>query len=294
MKIAFGISWNDSKRGRLAAMAVVALAVSMLAAPLSFASTSSQGSGMVSVIVRELPGAGRGPEAVVAESGGEITRRMEIIDGFSAELPRSALARLEATEGVHSVTLDARVELLTLGGLDAAANDGSLYNVNRNIKTNLFYPYGYTGKGVDIALIDSGVAPVEGLNGSNKIINGPDLSVEQGDPNVRHLDTFGHGTHMAGIIAGRDSCTGTSVDYTNHDCFTGVAPESRIVNVKIANAQGATDVSQVIAGIDWVVQHRNDNGMNIRVLNLSFGTDGTQSYLLDPLTYAAEVAWHKG
>src|SRR5204863_415455 len=57
---------------------------------------------------------------------------------------------------------------------------------------------------------------------------------------------------------------------------------------------GATDVSQVLAGIDWVVQHRNDNGMNIRVVNLSFGTDSTQSYLLDPLAYAAEVAWLHG
>jgi serine protease AprX len=50
----------------------------------------------------------------------------------------------------------------------------------------------------------------------------------------------------------------------------------------------------VIAAIDWVVQHRTDNGMNIRVLNLSFGTDSSQSYLIDPLAYAAEVAWRKG
>jgi serine protease AprX len=64
--------------------------------------------------------------------------------------------------------------------------------------------------------------------------------------------------------------------------------------VKVATASGATDVSQVIAGIDWVVQHRNADGLNIRVLNLSFGTDGTQSYLLDPLAFAAEVAWRNG
>src|SRR5439155_27121294 len=74
----------------------------------------------------------------------------------------------------------------------------------------------------------------------------------------------------------------------------GIAPDARIVNVKVAGANGATDVSQVLAGIDWVVQHRNDNGMNIRVLNLSFGTDGVQSYVLDPLAFAAENAWRKG
>jgi serine protease AprX len=66
------------------------------------------------------------------------------------------------------------------------------------------------------------------------------------------------------------------------------------VSVKVANQNGATDVSQVLAAIDWVVQHRRDNGLNIRVLNLSFGTDSTQPYTLDPLAYAAEVAWRKG
>jgi Subtilase family len=73
-----------------------------------------------------------------------------------------------------------------------------------------------------------------------------------------------------------------------------MAPGARLVSLKLADASGATDVSQVIAGIDWVVQNRNRNGLNIRVLNLSFGTDGVQSYQLDPLTYAAEVAWRKG
>jgi serine protease AprX len=73
-----------------------------------------------------------------------------------------------------------------------------------------------------------------------------------------------------------------------------MAPDARIVSVKVADHEGATDVSQVIAAIDWVVQHRNDNGMNIRVLNLSFGTRGTQDYTLDPLAYAVEQAWNAG
>jgi serine protease AprX len=73
-----------------------------------------------------------------------------------------------------------------------------------------------------------------------------------------------------------------------------MAPDARIVSIKIADAQGRTDVSQAIAAIDWVIQHKNANGMNIRVLNMSFGTDGVQSYQLDPLAYAAEQAWHKG
>jgi serine protease AprX len=73
-----------------------------------------------------------------------------------------------------------------------------------------------------------------------------------------------------------------------------VAPDARLVSVKVGAASGAVDVSQVIAAIDWVVAHRHDDGLNIRVLNLSYGTDGVQDYLLDPLTYAVEVAWRKG
>jgi hypothetical protein len=80
----------------------------------------------------------------------------------------------------------------------------------------------------------------------------------------------------------------------DEDHFLGMAPGARLVSLKLADASGATDVSQVIAGIDWVVQNRNRNGLNIRVLNLSFGTDGVQTYLLDPLPYAVEVAWRKG
>ncbi len=76
--------------------------------------------------------------------------------------------------------------------------------------------------------------------------------------------------------------------------FLGVAPDARIVNVKVGANDGSVDVSQVIAAIDWVVQRKNDNGLNIRVLNLSFGTDSTQKYNADPLSYAVEQAWKHG
>jgi serine protease AprX len=66
------------------------------------------------------------------------------------------------------------------------------------------------------------------------------------------------------------------------------------VNVKVGVADGGVDVSQVIAAIDWVVQHRHDNGMNIRVINLSYGTNSTQTYTADPLAYAVEQAWKAG
>ena len=76
--------------------------------------------------------------------------------------------------------------------------------------------------------------------------------------------------------------------------YRGVAPDARIVSLKVGVADGGTDVTQVIAAIDWVVQHRHDNGMNIRVLNLSYGTNSTQPYGVDPLAYAVEQAWKAG
>jgi len=145
-----------------------------------------------------------------------------------------------------------------------------------------------TGAGIGVALIDSGVSPVTGLAGAGKVINGPDLSFDSQATNLRYLDGYGHGTHMAGIIAGQDPTP------TVGTRFTGVAPGAHIVNVKVASADGASDVSQVIAGIDWVVAHRNDKGLNIRVLNLSYGTESTQSTTLDPLAYAVEKAWDAG
>jgi serine protease AprX len=140
-----------------------------------------------------------------------------------------------------------------------------------------------------VAVIDSGIAPVVGLTGVGKVVNGPDLSFDSQSPDDRHLDRYGHGTHIAGIIAGRD--TGA---LTDDQGFAGIAPGARLVNVKVADRRGVVDVSQVIAAIDWVVEHAHDPGFDIRVLNLSFGTDSEQSYLRDPLAYAAEVAWHSG
>ena len=157
--------------------------------------------------------------------------------------------------------------------------------INRVVGASQAWQAGANGQGVDVAVLDSGVTPVAGLGASNKVVYGPDLSFDSQDPARAYLDGYGHGTAIASIIAGNDGTSGG---------FQGVAPNSRIVSVKVGSSNGAVDVSQIIAGIDWVVQHRNDPGMNIRVLNISLGTDSTQWYGNDPLAHAAEVAWRKG
>jgi serine protease AprX len=166
-----------------------------------------------------------------------------------------------------------------------ATDPYSLQNVEAGDGVTAMWNAGWTGKGVDVALIDTGVASVPALSGSGKIVNGPDLSLESQNPSFRYIDTNGHGTVMAGIIGGNDGQAGG---------YRGVAPDSRILSVKVADADGGVDVSQVIAAIDWVVQHRYDNGMNIRVINLSYGTDSNQPYTIDPLAYAVEQAWKAG
>ncbi|WP_433606156.1 S8 family serine peptidase [Dactylosporangium sp. CA-139114] len=166
----------------------------------------------------------------------------------------------------------------------ATASATTLAQVRSSIGADTGAAAALTGKGVGVALIDTGVASVPGLPAA-QIVNGPDLSFESQAANLRYLDTYGHGTHMAGIIVGNDSASGSK----------GVAPDVRLTSVKIGTATGAVDVSQMIAAIDWVVQHRNDDAANpIRVLNLSYGSGGAGQSWTDPLQFAVQKAWKAG
>ena len=291
----YGVTWGGVPMFARRAMTVglATLVAAGVAGPANAATTASAAEN-VSVIVRELAGAGNLPEQTVAAFGGSVGRQLGILGGFTAEVPSDRVAALRAVAGVESVTEDAGLTLSSTEISDQAAQNGSLYTLaNKVTGASSMWDAGYTGKGVDVAVIDSGVVPVEGLNGAGKVVYGPDLTLEASTPATKNLDTYGHGTHMSSIIAGRDSgTTGTgSGDSSN---FVGMAPDARIVSIKVSDAKGQTDVSQAIAAIDWVVQNKNKNGLNIRVLNMSFGTDGVQDYVLDPLAYAAEQAWHKG
>jgi serine protease AprX len=140
-----------------------------------------------------------------------------------------------------------------------------------------------TGAGIDVAVIDTGMVPVPALAGANKVINGPDFSDEANNSHRAHLDTYGHGTHIAGIIAGDDEAGG----------FRGIAPGARLINLKAAGNDGSTNLNALVGAVMWAVAHRNDHGLNIRVINLSFGTPPTV-YQRDLLAYALEQAWKAG
>ncbi|MDQ3938785.1 MAG: S8 family serine peptidase, partial [Chloroflexota bacterium] len=273
---------------------VVFLALVLALTTAAGVAVSSSSSPVLPVIVRALAGSTAAAERSILSVGGEISRPLAILDGFAARVPAAALARLARMAGIAAVTYDAPLRPLhAVDGFDAEEAPGSLYNMARHIGARNYWARGFFGSGVDVAVIDTGLSPVAGLDTGDKVVRGPDFSFESQAPNLRHLDSYGHGTHMAGIIAGLDPVLSSSLSQVHHD-FIGVAPGSRVVSLKVANAMGATDVSQVIAAIDWVVTNKDADGLNIRVLNLSFGTDGTQHYTLDPLSYAVEKAWHSG
>ena len=199
----------------------------------------------------------------------------------------SLVAGAAGAEGpVSPPAPDERAAVVWDGGGEAAALSAdqpstSLADVNALIGADALHAQGLTGKGVDVAVIDTGIMPGGALEG--RVVNGPDLSFDAPLDGARHLDGYGHGTNMASILAADDGATGD-----------GVAPGARLVNVKVGASDGSVDVSQIIAAIDWVVQHRQSGDLDIRVLNLSLGTDGTQRAALDPLAHAVDVAWRNG
>jgi serine protease AprX len=187
-------------------------------------------------------------------------------------------------------------------GKNAAQQDpGSLYTVEKAIDARAVWGKkdklgrNITGQGVGVAVLDSGVTRVPGLDGSGKVTYGPDLSVE-GNGTLADQDTFGHGTFMANIIAGR-AATNPSKDLSSAPANVqlGVAPDASLLALKLATTDGGTDVSQVIAALDWVTQHPvMPDGTRVRVINLSYGTNSNQVYTADPLAAAAENAWKHG
>jgi serine protease AprX len=231
---------------------------------------------------------------LVTSAGGRVVATQPALEMAVVEGPVGLAATLRAQSWVTAVAHDAAVTLTSLG-YDPATQNGSLTKVTQLTGATELWKAGYTGKGVDVAVIDTGVAPVPGLAQSDKVVLGPDLSFEGQSTSTRFLDSYGHGTHMSAIIAGREVAAASGSTYAaDTKNFYGMAPDSRILSLKVGDHNGTVDVSQVIAAINWVTQFGQSNGLNVRVLNLSFGLDTGQQPKTDPLSWAAEVAWNKG
>jgi serine protease AprX len=241
------------------------------------------GTGVSRVVVQVDAGADARARRAVEAWGGRVTRDLPVVDGFAAMVPVGVADRLASLPGVRAVSPDGVVRVS--GGASASRTTSPYRKV---VRADDAQGAGITGKGVTVALVDTGVAAVDDLSG--RVVTVTDGTSGEtsscynlsGEPGCG--DSYGHGTFMAGLIAGDGS--------SSSGVHRGVAPDAKVLSVKVAARSGATDVSTVLAAIQWVVSHRATYGID--VLNLSLGTNSTQSASTDPLNYAVQRAWAAG
>ncbi|HJR18975.1 MAG TPA: S8 family peptidase [Actinomycetota bacterium] len=245
---------------------------------------SSITSGDVNLIVRARPGAVREAVRAVTLAGGAVTKDLPIVNGFAATVPASEISGLARVAGVYTLTLDRKV------AVSEGGNPPSPDSVYRKVvKADTVNNAGYKGQGITVAVVDTGITEVADLNG--RIVDVNNGGLFGGTSPCKNFsgestcnDTYGHGTFIAGIIAGNGAASGGE--------WKGVAPQAKLLSVKIAGSTGAADVSTLLAALQWIVSYRST--YNIKVVNLSLGTNGTQSYRTDPLNYAVQKVWDSG
>ncbi|MDJ0770984.1 MAG: S8 family serine peptidase [Ilumatobacter sp.] len=165
---------------------------------------------------------------------------------------------------------------------------GSLSSVVDQVGARELWNVGVTGEGVNVAVVDTGVAPVGAL--AERIVAAADFSPEQADAATRYVDTNGHGTHLAGIIAGRSP--GADPSDPASDDLLGVAPDAGIVSVKVADRHGDVTVAQVVSGIDWVIAHADRLDIGVLTITIDAGEQGTEAAAA--LDDAVARAWAAG
>jgi serine protease AprX len=212
----------------------------------------------------------------VSSYGGRLYRELPIINSAAYHISKPGLEKLLASGIVAPYGIDHQVK---------ASMDVTAAAVGANIANS----YGWTGQGVGVAIIDSGIAnPVH-----------QDLTDSSGKSRVSYStylrqesttdDLYGHGTHIAGMIGGRGTDS-TGPQYTR--TFKGVAPGVTFVTFAVLDQHGAGVDSNVIEAIQQAIALKSK--YNIRVMNLSFGRPVFQSYRTDPLCQAVEQAWKAG
>lgn len=167
-----------------------------------------------------------------------------------------------------------------LAGDDSSTDSSISYETQRSY-ADVAWQQGVMGDGVGVAIVDSGIALHPDIAG--RVVGWQDFVNGQPAP----YDDYGHGTHIAGIIAGNGAA---SAGYSSH--FVGIAPHVNLIGVKVLDQNGMGTTSGVIQGIDWCIQ--NAKQYNIRVINLSLGHAVYESYATDPLCQEVEAAWNAG
>lgn len=241
----------------------------------------------VQVIVQWKIATGTTTTEKIVGLGGTVLSEFKSINAGVYTVSGSALKTLDADPLVNYVSIDRQVHR-KLAYTAAAINAPYAWKA------------GYTGIGIGIAVIDSGINndPNLGDSTKNRLVYTQDFTVPvmmQPDgkpappPHSYGLDWYGHGQHIAGIIAsnGKDSSCGSCVK-----TFVEIAPGANLVNLKVLDENGQGTDSSVIAAIDQAIALKAT--YNVRVINLSLGRPVFESYTQDPLCQAAEAAWKAG
>jgi serine protease AprX len=225
--------------------------------------------------------------ADVARVGGRITGNLHIINGVAAKLSASHAGRLASSADVHAVSLNSAI-----AAQDApeGADLDTTFNQTLGAPALWHFGAGLTGRGIGVAVIDTGIdgnlPDFRGASGKSRVIatavTNPDASTV--------MDTYGHGTHVAGIIAGNSDYRNVSDPLRGK--FAGIAPDANLVSIKVSDDSGNATVLDVIYGLQFAVDHQS--AYNIRVVNMSLDSTTPQSYKLDPLDAAVESAWFHG
>ncbi len=283
------------RRGRLAVAAVAMAAPFAVAGPVAQAAPNAQArvaiaakatpKRTVEAIVQFKPTLGeRAAKKLVKAHGGKVTGQVPFIHGLVVKLPAKQAKALAASKKVVGLTLNTRVHSTALGPAPLATS------YPKTTRADKVWARGFTGAGVGVGVIDTGIAGDQpdftDAAGNSRIVANVITAPGATTPG----DGFGHGTHVAGIIAG-DSGHRRPGDPAKGRYF-GMAPGANIIAIKASDEAGNSTVLDVINGIAFAVDHKAQ--FNLRVLNLSLAADTPQSYKTDPLDAAVEYAWQKG
>jgi subtilisin family serine protease len=223
-------------------------------------------------------GTSRDLDLLASRHGLYIVKRMR---GAAVVLANSAeLTDLSRDGDVDHLSGDLRVHGSTV--ISDASTGADQTRAGSALLAGLSGISGVDGQGIGVAIIDSGISHHRAL--ANRVV--ANVSFVTGDPQT--TDAYGHGTHVAGIIAGNPaSASGIAPQYAG-----GIAPLANLVNVRVLGADGSGYTSDVIDGIEWVVANRAR--YNIRVISLSLGHPVTESSSTDPLCEAVNQAVQAG
>lgn len=198
---------------------------------------------------------------------GKVKYRLPMIDSYVVEIPKENLGRLKQLKGVRRVQQDSHIT----AQMDIA---------RQVIHADWVHQRGYSGRGIGVAVLDSGIYPHEDfMYPRSRIIAFKDFVNGYEKP----YDDNGHGTHVAGIIGG----DGTK----SNGQYKGIAPSCNLIGIKILDEKGSGSTSNVLAGIQWMID--NKDRYNIRVANLSIGSPDREGEN-DPLVKAVNAAWDAG